>query len=742
MPQLPSGSPASSLQSSGQRSVPLKRRPDLVVERIIYGDAAWHVVKDPVGLNYYRLQPEQYAVWELLDGERSLEEIRDSLQADFPTAHVTLLDVQVLVTDLHEKGLATTERLGQGEPLQRRARENFWKKSRETLLNPLFLQLPGWDPDSLLTRLLPLVRWMFSRGALGAAVLFVIASWVFLAMRFDDVQRRLPEFHQFFAWSNLFLLWMTMGGSKILHEFGHGLTCKFFGRECHSMGVMLLVFSPTLYCDVTDSWMIKSKWPRIAIGAAGMCVEVVLAAVAIFVWWNTKPGLVNHLCLNLFFVSTVTTVIFNANPLLRFDGYYMLADWLEIPNLRQKASRMLQKAFAWTCLGIDLPDDAFMPRYGRGWFVLYAVASTVYRWIVLFGIVFFLYTVLKPYRLQSLGITLAVLSVGSMLYSLGSNIVQIIRLPRTEPMSRTKVTVTLGLSAAVLAGVLFVPVPWYVEAPFHVEPADVRPVYTRVAGFLVDGRPAGGSVEANDVIAVFENPELDEHVRELIDAERVQAVHARALDSEPDRKRLAEQQLQSLREQREDAERQQAQLVVRAATAGRLVEPPRVPEPGFAETREHLSRWTGVPLLARNINGYFEERTHLCSIAPTGAYEAVLLVDQQDRDDLAVGQSVRLKIEHLPDLVLDGAISEFSQEQQQFVPASLSNKSGGPLPTVTDPRGREQVSGAVYQATVRFECDPELLRTGMRGEGRVLVDRRTIGGWVWRWVRTTFRFRL
>ena len=742
MPQLPSGPASRSQQSSAQRPVPLKARTDLVFERIVYGDSAWHVVKDPCSLSYYRLQPEQYSVWQLLDGERSLEEVRDALQAAHPTALVSLLDVQVLVTDLHEKGLLVTDRLGQGEPLLRRGREKFWKQARQTLSNPLFIRLPGWDPDPLLTRMLPLVRWMFSWWALACAMLFVCFSWIFLAMHFDDVRARLPEFQQFFTWPNLFYLWLTMAAAKVLHEFGHGLACKYFGRECHAMGVMMLVFSPTLYCDVTDAWMINAKWPRIVIAGAGMAVEIVLAAAAIFLWWNTESGLLNHLCLNLFFVSTVTTVIFNANPLLRFDGYYMLSDWLEIPNLRQKATRLLQQTFAWHCLGIELRSDAFMPQHGRGWLVFYAIASTVYRWIVLFGITLFLYTVLKPYQLQSLGIALAVVSLGATLFGLVRSVVQILKTPRSEPMSRKKLAVTLTVSMALLAGVLLIPVPWHIQAPFYLEPEDVRPVYTNVAGFLADGRPAGATVAAGDVIAVLDNPELDERVRQLANAEHVQFTLTRALEGDPDRQRLSQQHLLSIREQRADAEQQQAQLRIKAVAAGTLVEPPRIPEPTLAESREQLSLWAGVPLLARNLGAFLEKPTHLCSIAPTENFQAVLLVDQQDRNDLAVGQVVRLKIEHLPDAVFDGTITEFSQEQEEFAPAALSNKYGGPLPTVTDPLGREQLTGVVYKATVQFEIEPELLRTGMRGEARVLVDRRTVGGWVWRWIRATIRFRL
>ncbi|MEQ9068033.1 MAG: hypothetical protein RLO18_14970, partial [Gimesia chilikensis] len=156
-------------------------------------------------------------------------------------------------------------------------------------------------------------------------------------------------------------MWFVLGAAKVVHEFGHGLSCKHYNGECHGMGIMFLVFSPCLYCDVSDSWMLRNKWQRIIIGGAGMYIEVIMSAIAVWIWWFTKPGLLNHLALNLFFISTVTTVIFNANPLMRFDGYYMMSDLLEIPNLRQKADKHLRDTFAWYCLGIESQRDPFMP---------------------------------------------------------------------------------------------------------------------------------------------------------------------------------------------------------------------------------------------------------------------------------------------------------------------------------------------------------------------------------------------
>jgi len=738
-------SSAAALLPSSQRPVPLRTRPDLVVEEILYRDVPFPVVKDPVGLKYYRLQPEQYGVLQLLDGRRSLQDIRDDLQEKFPTVHVTPQDVQVLISDLHDKGLLVSDRLGQGESALKRHREHRWQQIRQTLLNPLYLRLPGFDPEPILKRIEPWTGWIFDWPAVTVLMMFVVSSWFFLAIRFDDVLQKLPEFRQFFGWPNLIYLWLTLACAKMLHEFGHAISCKHFGSECHSIGVMLLVFSPTLYCDVTDSWMLKNKWHRVFIGAAGMYVEIILAAFAIYIWYGTKPGMLNHLALNVFFVSTVTTVIFNANPLLRYDGYYMLSDYLEIPNLRQKATKMFQKNFAWWCFGIETPDDPFMPTTGKNWFALYAIASAIYRWVVLFGITVFLYTVLKPYRLQSVGIMLAVGSVGAIFISMGINLYQLFSVPRNDPIDKVKVTITLLLVSALTFGILMVPVPWYEEAAFYVEPVGVHHVYTAVPGFLeeIAVRP-GDTVQSGQLLARLYTPDLIDKRDELLEQLAAQEVEPKMYRElkEPDQQRLAEQRLSTIQEQLKDVEDRLRHIEVASPIAGRIIEPSRAKRATIEVMKERLPGWHGTPLNPANLNAFLDERTHICSVAPSGEFNAVVLVKQGDRLDIEVGDPIRLKLDEFPGQVFNGKVREFSDRYLQFAPPALSNKFGGPLATVTDPQGREKLTDLVYQAMVDFDAQPELLKTGMRGNARIIVAERTLFGWIWRWFRQTFHFRL
>ncbi|MCA9080411.1 MAG: PqqD family peptide modification chaperone [Planctomycetaceae bacterium] len=733
------------LQPTTQRPVPLRARRDLVVEQILYLDTPFPVVKDPVGLKYYRLQPEQYAVLNLLDGQRSLQDIRDDLQVEFPTAHVTPADVQMLVTDLHEKGLLLSDRSGQGEAMVEKKRETYWKEFRSKVMNPLYIRLPGWDPDETLEWMLPWTGWIFSNPALILSSLFVFASWIFLAIHFDDVRQKLPEFHQFFAWPNLVYLWMTMAGAKVIHEFGHGISCKKFGGECHSMGVMLLVFSPTLYCDVTDSWMMKNKWHRILIGAGGMYVEVILAAVAIFVWYATKPGMINHLCLNVFFVSTVTTVIFNANPLLRYDGYYMLSDYLEIPNLRPKATKQLQQWFAWLCLGIEVPNDPFMPTEGKLWFVLFAIASSLYRWVVLFGITVFLYTVLKPYRLQSIGIMLAVSSIGAIIGGSAWSLYKLLSTPREDPLSKIKLTLTTIVVALAIAGILRIPVPWYEEVACYVEPVGIQHVYTLVPGFLEEiHKLPEETIDAGQPLVTLHNPDLLDRRDELLVRRKEQETEPLAYRelNDPDGQLLSEQRLATIDEQLAELDRQLGQSVVLAPISGRIVAPQRIPEPLQEQLDEQLPQWHGTPLEDRNVGAFLDQRTHIASIAPESTYHAVMLVHQADRADLDLNSPVRVKLDLYPDVVFDGKVTSFSDRYIEFAPPALSNKYGGPLPTVSDSQGREKLTSLMFQGTIEFAAPPPDLTTGMRGRARFVVEQRTLFDWIWRWFRQTFHFRL
>ena len=310
-----------------------------------------------------------------------------------------------------------------------------------------------------------------------------------IAVQYDVFYARLPTMHEFFdprSPDKWIYLALTMGVVKVLHELGHGLSCKHFGGECHEIGFMLLVLTPCLYCNVSDSWMLPNKWQRAIIGAAGMYVEVVLASIATFLWWfSDRSTLLNNLCLNIMFICSVSTLIFNGNPLLRFDGYYILMDLSEIPNLRQKSTEVLKRFMVGLCLGLEQPENPFLPQKNRILFGLYTVAAVVYRWIVVFSIVFFLIQLFEPIGLKVVGQVVAATGFFGLIVQPLWQLARFFYMPgRMHKVKKFRVIASLAVVAGLLAAVVFLPLPHSVKCEFEIGPRDAAPVYVEVPGLV------------------------------------------------------------------------------------------------------------------------------------------------------------------------------------------------------------------------------------------------------------------
>src|SRR5438094_1579128 len=262
----------------------------------------------------------------------------------------------------------------------------------------LYWKIPVFDPDRILTWMFKYLWWIFTWPFFALSLGLMLAAALHVTVHFQTFYDKLPAYQEFFAFRTMLYLWLSLGVVKVIHEFGHGLSCKAFGGECHELGVLFLCLSPCLYCNVSDSWTLPNKWRRIIISFAGIYVELVIAAIATWVWWYT-PGrpVLNNIALCVMVLCSVSTVVFNANPLMRFDGYYILADWLEIPNLRDRANRLLKNLTCEYALGMEVQPEPYMQPSRQFLFVAYAIVSYVYRWVITFSILYFMYNWLKPY---------------------------------------------------------------------------------------------------------------------------------------------------------------------------------------------------------------------------------------------------------------------------------------------------------------------------------------------------------
>ena len=524
--------PASELER--RKSLRIRLRRDLAIEAQKYEGRTYYVIKDPISLRYYRLKDNEFYLLQFMDGSRTLEDAQKAYEARFRPDRLKLEDVEGFAQQLLTGGLAQNESPRAGKQLFDRRKKKRRQEWMQTFTNILYIKIPVIDPDRILQRMTRSLGWIFSTWFFLLSLGLMLSAVVLVGVNFNKFLDKLPDYHEFFSFKTVVYLWGALAVVKVIHEFGHGLSCKKFGGEVHEMGALFLCLSPALYCNVSDAWTLPNKWHRIIISSAGIYVELVIASIATWVWWyTTTQPFWHNLALALMIVCSVSTVVFNANPLMRYDGYYVLADWLEIPNLRERANRFLSNLVQEQCLGIEVQPEGYMALWRRMLFILYAVVSYVYKWVVTFGIIWFFDSILKPYNMQVVSHMLAAASLISMIcwpvYRLGKNLYKRGRLP---DMKRWRVVTTgLVLTALVLALAL-VPLPLNkVRGKGLVEPqpdASAR-VYVGYPGVLVKlNVHTGQHVDQGEELAVFRNFDLEQQLAEAAHDETVHREMARS----------------------------------------------------------------------------------------------------------------------------------------------------------------------------------------------------------------------
>ena len=578
---------ADSLVASSSRPLGLKMRADLTARKQQYQGRSYWVVKEPVGLRYFRFQEEEFAVLNMMRRNVSLEDIKDRFEDEFAPHKITYQDLQHFIGTLHRSGLVVSDAPGQGKQLKKRGDERNNKELLGKLSNILAIRFKGIDPERLLNAIYPYTRWLFSKSFFIFSIFLALSALLLIGVHFDVFRARLPAFESFFGPRNWLYLGIVLGVTKVIHEFGHGLLCKHFGGECHEMGVMFLVLTPCLYCNVSDSWMLPNKWHRAAIGAGGIYLEVLMASIATFVWWFSEPGMLNHLALRVMFICSISTILFNGNPLLRFDGYYILSDLIEIPNLRQKATKIMQRLAGEYCLGLEMPEDPFLPQSNQFMFALYTVAAVAYRWFIFCSILYFLNMVFEPYGLKAIGQLIALMGLYGLIVQPIWQLGKFLHVPgRMDQVKWHRVSITGAIVAAIIAAVMFIPFKRNVKCAVQVQPSNPRTVFVdypcRIEKLHV--RP-GEQVEAGALLAEMSSPdiryqiismqaELDEYRQQLEVLNRRRVNEPEVIPQVLQIQKIIAGKVEELRIQTEKSQK----LNIVAPVAGTIVSPPLRPE--------------------------------------------------------------------------------------------------------------------------------------------------------------------
>ncbi|MCA9070238.1 MAG: biotin/lipoyl-binding protein, partial [Planctomycetaceae bacterium] len=290
-----------------------------------------------------------------------------------------------------------------------------------------------------------------------------------------------------------------------------------------------------------------------------------------------------------------------------------------------------------------------------------------------------------------------------------------------------------------------VPLPLYVEAPFTVEPQKAEHVLVTTPGRLLELRVQPGQrVKKGEVLAQLENfPIQDEFdkLRVAVQIQQLEVETQKKLDNQAGEE-FARTMLASLKKRLAQTGEKLGKLTITAPCDGIVIAPPQVSGQPTNTHESALPRWNGTPLEQRNHGCWLGTQSHLLSVTPDTKYQAVLIIDQHDRDDFQINREVALKLESQPVGVRTGRIQEISDRHLDSAPAPLSNKFGGELPTITDPKGNERLDGSAYQAVVPLAAIPGTLKPGVRGLARQSMPSRTAGEWAWRYLQRTLHFRM
>jgi putative peptide zinc metalloprotease protein len=736
--------------SAGDRrkQVRLKVRSDLIIAPQKYEGKTCFVVKDPISLRYYRFNEQEYFVVKHFDGLHTMEETQKEFELKFRPNRLTHEDLEGFARQLLTAGLVQHESVKAADELLDSRKKQRRMQRLATFTNILYIKIPVIDPDWILQRMIKPLWWIFTTAFLIASVAFMLSAVFLVATHFATFYDKLPYYQEFFKFNRLLYMWIALGVVKVIHEFGHGLSCKAFGGECHEMGFLFMCFSPALYCNVSDSWTLADKWKRIIISFAGIYVELIIAAVATWVWWYTPSRpFINNIALCLMTLCSISTFVFNANPLMKFDGYYILADFLEIPNLRDRANKYLKNLASEYCLGIEVQPEPYMALNRRILFLTYAIISYIYRWMVTFRIVFMVSDLLKPYGMESLSMILAFAALGSMIgwpvYRLGKNIKQRGRLP---DMKKERVTIT-SIAVFVLILLFFLlPLPisrvrdkGMIELQ-QSEGERVYLPYPKGATLEEVTVEDGEHVKKGRVLAVFRNYELEAQLEEA--KRQKENYHDLALTghsqaasaiNSSERAKLeadavqAEASWRAYEKEEFTLKRLIDSLTIRAPRDGIVLSPPR---------KDAIGRfWDDVQGQAICQIG---DPSKLRIVVPVAPHDYELMKrDMESNDGKELAVTIRVpgrgwKVYH-------GRITELPTSDAKNVPLQLTYKGGGALATKPGSENPNalQPQSQVYLVEVEMLDADESVRPGVLPMVKIECRWRTAAWYVWRQINVS-----
>jgi putative peptide zinc metalloprotease protein len=663
------------------------------------GAPTW-TLHDPVRNSFYRIGWQEFEMlsrWQPVDAGTLADTINRDTTLDISETEVLELDRFLQINALAIPNRPDTLGLLKARVYKKKPSVVTW-----LLKNYLFFRIPLVRPDAFLAATLPVARRLVSPVAM---ILLAAAGLSGLAMAIRQWDAFLNTFLYFFSLNGIFWYAGAIFFSKLLHEFGHAYTSRYYGLHVPTMGVAFLVMWPVLYSDNSEAWKLKSRRSRMLIVASGTLMELALALVATFMWSFLPEGPARSACFVLATTTWVSSLLINLSPFLRFDGYYLLSDFWEMPNLHNRAFALGKWHLRRTFLGLRTPRPERLPRRKERMVIGFAYLTWIYRLVLFLGIAILVY----HFFFKALGLLLFAVEMAWFIVLPVSRELTVWWQQRGAMGLNARVLVFLGGLLAVLV-ILALPVHTRVHVPALLKPGVPTPVYPPFSARLAETAVTDGDhVAKGDLLFRLESPQLTHRIRSL----RIRVAQLRLqLDRLRSRSDLIEQQhviarrLAGSLTELEGGENQVSQMDIIAPVGGVVRDLPEGLLPG---------RWlNAVQRLA-------------VVVSPA---ETVMegYPDENDLYRLAIGQKARFYGEGGDGDPVDGHIRQIDTTSSRILEEPyLASLYGGSLPVriqkdrmVSDkslyrvlftPAEGARLPGGIRRGTIVIEGKPESYAT-------------------------------
>ena len=665
---------------------------NVTVQKQYFRGEKWYVIKDAFNNKFFRIKPEAYQFVMRLTTLKSVEEIWEAYLLAYPDVAPTQEEVVTLLSQLHINNLLYFKNNPHNDDIFERHLEQKQKIFQGKLTNFLFIKVPIFDPEVFLRSVQPLTNAIFS---LKGFILWLVVVVYGVKIVIENSSSVVQQAQGILAPGNFIFLYMALFLLKVLHEFGHAMMCKKFGGPVHTIGIMFLVFTPLPYMDASSSWSFRNKWHRTLVGSAGMIIELFIAAIAAVVWANTGEGLIHSMSFNLMVIGSVSSLLFNANPLLKFDAYYMLSDMLEIPNLYQRSKEQVYyfaEKYIFDVEESHAPSNSDKEAF---WLVFYAITSAFYRLLVSIAIAVFVAD-----QMLIVGIFVALMSFYVWVIKPSySFIVYLFSSPNLNKNRYRAVSISSMVFFVLILLIYMIPISHNINAPGIIYAKNFTTVYTPNEGYLETlHKKSGDSVEKGDLVVTMRSHELDLDIN-LIQGKLKEtlALELKAQNDIADLKPL-KARIKLLHKKLSWYNQQKKSLMIYAQISGRWVAPQ-------------------LPSLHKSL---LKNRIALGSIVPQEAFKFIAVVSQEKAFDLFRERQLKgnVKLDGVAQKTIELTnIQVIPYEKHQLPSAALGWVGGGDIQVAQDDASGTKSIEAFFEIRAditKGENNPKLLhdRTG------------------------------